>query len=87
MADKQLGEMLPLLPAMAGEVVLTSIGGERAASAAALAVMLPGGVVVEPVTAALAEARRRAGPSGLVLVCGSLALVGRVLAQLEPAVG
>ncbi len=83
MADKQLGEMLPLLPAMAGEVVLTSIGGERAASAAALAVMLPGGVVVEPVTAAVAEARRRAGPSGLVLVCGSLALVGRVLAQLD----
>jgi folylpolyglutamate synthase/dihydropteroate synthase len=36
------------------------------------------------VEAGLAEARRRAGPSGLVLVCGSLALVGAVLARMAP---
>jgi dihydrofolate synthase/folylpolyglutamate synthase len=85
MADKQLDVMLPLVAGMAQEVVLTSVGGERAASAAALAAMLGGGNALEPPAAALAEARRRAGPAGLVLVCGSLALVGAVLAQLEPA--
>jgi len=82
MADKQLDAMLPLVFGMADEVVLTSVGGARAASAAQLATMLGGGTAVEPVAAALAEARRRAGPSGLVLVCGSLALVGEVLAGL-----
>jgi len=84
MADKQLDEMLPPLARMADEVVLTSVGGGRAASAALLREMLGGGTAVEPVAAALSEARRRAGGSGLVLVCGSLALVGAVLAGLSP---
>jgi dihydrofolate synthase/folylpolyglutamate synthase len=84
MADKQLDEMLPRVAQMADEVVVTSVGGRRAASADLLAEMLGGGTAVEPVAAALSEARHRAGRSGLVLVCGSLALVGAVLAQLEP---
>ena len=84
MADKQLDEMLPRVAQMSDEVVLTSVGGGRAASAALLAEMLGGGTAVEPVAEALAEARRRAGGSGLVLVCGSLALVGAVLAELGP---
>jgi dihydrofolate synthase/folylpolyglutamate synthase len=83
MADKQLDEMLPRVAQMADEVVVTSVGGGRAASAALLAEMLGGGTAVAPVAAALSEARHRAGRSGLVLVCGSLALVGAVLAQLE----
>ncbi|MGO8685730.1 MAG: bifunctional folylpolyglutamate synthase/dihydrofolate synthase [Candidatus Dormibacteria bacterium] len=84
MADKQLDQMLPPVSGMAAEVVLTSVGGGRAASAGQLAAILGGGTAVEPVGAALAEARRRATPSGLVLVCGSLALVGEVLAELGP---
>jgi folylpolyglutamate synthase/dihydropteroate synthase len=84
MADKQLDEMLPHLLRVADEVVFTGVGGGRAASAAQLVAMLGSGTAVEAVEAGLAEARRRAGPSGLVLVCGSLALVGAVLAQLEP---
>jgi folylpolyglutamate synthase/dihydropteroate synthase len=80
MADKQLDEMLPRVAQMADEVVVTSVGGGRAASADLLAEMLGGGTAVEPVAAALSEARHRAGRSGLVLVC---ALVGAVLAQLE----
>jgi dihydrofolate synthase/folylpolyglutamate synthase len=83
MADKQLEEMLPRVAQMADEVVVTSVAGGRAASAALLAGMLGEGTAVEPVAEALAEARHRAGRSGLVLVCGSLALVGVVLAQLE----
>ena len=77
--------MLPRVAVMAQELVLTSVGGERAASAVALAAMLGGGTALEPPAAALAEARRRAGPAGLVLVCGSLALVGAVLAEVEAA--
>jgi dihydrofolate synthase/folylpolyglutamate synthase len=84
MYDKQLDEMLPRLAQMSDEVVFTSVGGGRAASAALLAGMVGGGTAVEPVAEALSEARRRAGRSGLVVVCGSLALVGAVLAQLEP---
>jgi dihydrofolate synthase/folylpolyglutamate synthase len=83
MADKQLDEMLPHLTGMAAEVVFTSVGGERAASAAQLTGLLGSGTAAEPVAAGLAEARRCAGPSGVVLVCGSLALVGAVLALLE----
>lgn len=79
-ADKQLDGMLPRLREMADQWVLTSVGGTRAAAASDLAAMLGAGVAVEPVGVALEEARRRAGPSGLVLVCGSLALVGAVLA-------
>jgi folylpolyglutamate synthase/dihydropteroate synthase len=65
--------------------VTTSVGGPRAAPAAGLAALLGGdAVAVEPVAAALEEARRRAGDRGLVVVCGSLALVGTVLARLGP---
>lgn len=82
-ADKQLDEMVPHLGAMAAQVVLTSVGGPRAASAADLQAMLSGqGMVVEPVSAAVDAARVLAGPAGLVVVCGSLALVGAVLGQL-----
>ena len=84
MADKQLDEMLAVVSRTAADVVLTSVGGGRAAPAAQLAAMLGAGTAVEPVAAALAEARRRAGRSGLVLVCGSLALVGDVMAGLRP---
>jgi dihydrofolate synthase/folylpolyglutamate synthase len=83
MADKDLEAMLPHLRAMAEEVVLTSVGSARAASAGDLAAMLREGVPIEPVAAAVDEARRLAGPAGLVVVCGSLALVGAVLDGLS----
>jgi len=83
MADKQLDAMLPELRQMAAELVLTSVGGTRAAPAARLAGLLGSGTAVEPVAAALETARRLAGRSGLVLVCGSLALVGAVLQLLS----
>ena len=81
MADKQLDEMLGHLRAMTDDVVLTSVGGGRAMPAAELAAMLGAGLPVESVSPALEAARELAGPEGLVLVCGSLALVGAVLAQ------
>jgi dihydrofolate synthase/folylpolyglutamate synthase len=82
MADKDVEAMLPHLRTMAREVILTGVGGGRAADPDDLAVRLGGGVPIEPVAAALEAARRLAGPAGLVVVCGSLALVGSVLGEL-----
>ena len=83
MADKDVEAMLPHLRAMAKKVVLTRVGTARAASPGDLAAMLGDGVPIEPVAAALDEASRLAGPNGLVVVCGSLALVGAVLDGLR----
>jgi dihydrofolate synthase/folylpolyglutamate synthase len=79
MADKQLEEMLPPLRAIATDWVFTSVGGQRAARPSALADLFRGGQAVEPVATALSRARQLAAPDGLVVVCGSLALVGAVL--------
>jgi len=40
----------------------------------------PGALVARPVTTAVEQARQLAGPAGSVLVCGSLYLVGEILA-------
>jgi folylpolyglutamate synthase/dihydropteroate synthase len=60
--------------------------------AAELAAMFgPTGEAVPHTEAALARARELAGPDGNVLVCGSLYLVGEILALLQgnarPVVG
>jgi dihydrofolate synthase/folylpolyglutamate synthase len=82
-ADKHIEEMLPHLRAVARQIVTTSVGGPRAAHAAELAARAGDGALpVEPVARAVERAGELAGRSGLVLVCGSLAVVGAVLAQL-----
>jgi dihydrofolate synthase/folylpolyglutamate synthase len=87
MADKDIaGILAPLAPHVAS-VVATKPGVLRAAesrdvAAAARALGLPAGA--EPQTVrALEKARSLAGPGGLVLVAGSLYLVGAVAAALE----
>jgi dihydrofolate synthase/folylpolyglutamate synthase len=87
MAEKDVtGILAPLAPHVAS-VVATRTGVRRAAdgaelAAAAQALGLPAGS--EPGTAqALEKARALAGPGGLVLVAGSLYLVGEVAALLE----
>jgi dihydrofolate synthase/folylpolyglutamate synthase len=83
--DKDLGGMLaPLLPAV-DLVVATASQSARALPAAALAAAIPGDVppraaVTDPL-AAIAEARRRL-PGSLVVVAGSIFLVGQVRAAL-----
>lgn len=79
-----------LLPALRGlhadTVVFTEAdsAGSHAVPAADLAAIYgPAGEAVSPVDAALARARELAGPDGNVLVCGSLYLVGDVLAQAQ----
>ncbi len=87
MADKDLAGILgPLAPHVAS-VVTTTLGLPRAAdstqlAAAARELGLPS--AAEPMVArALEKARSLAGPGGLVLVAGSLYLVGAVLALLD----
>jgi len=87
MADKDLPGILgPLVPHVAS-VVTTQPGVTRAAdskdvAAAARALGLPAGAEPDPARA-FEKARALAGPGGLVLVAGSLYLVGAVTALLE----
>jgi len=87
MADKDLAGILgPLVPHVTS-VVATQPGVARAAdsrdvAATARALGLPAGAETEPARA-LEMARALAGPGGLVLVAGSLYLVGAVTAVLE----
>jgi dihydrofolate synthase/folylpolyglutamate synthase len=89
MADKDIpGILAPLAPYVAS-VIATKPPVLRAAesrdvAAAARSLGLPAGAEPEP-EAALEKARALAGPGGLVLVSGSLYLVGYVLAALEGA--
>ena len=87
MADKDLAGILgPLVPHVTS-VVATQPGVARAADSrdvatTARALGLPAGAETEPARA-LEKARALAGPDGLVLVAGSLYLVGAVTAVLE----
>lgn len=90
-ADKDLGGMLDVLARVrpAG-VVFTQSSNPRAADPADLAARYAacGGAratVAPEVSAALAAARAAAGKGGLVVVCGSLYLVGEAKARIEAA--
>jgi len=89
--------MARALRAVAAPLVLTRAPGERGVDPhellAALGAPPTGGpagdgpLVVEPPAAALAEARRRAGPSARIVVTGSLHLVGLLWPPELPAPG
>ncbi|MGI8848200.1 MAG: bifunctional folylpolyglutamate synthase/dihydrofolate synthase [Candidatus Dormibacteria bacterium] len=80
MADKQVAEMLSILAGLVGDrIVLTGAAGARSALPDALRAAHGAGEVAPDVDVALRHAETRAGADGVVLVCGSLALVGEVL--------
>jgi folylpolyglutamate synthase/dihydropteroate synthase len=83
MADKDVGEMGRVLFPLARQVVITQTGEARAASPDEVARRVgPAAASArrDPrVRSALAQARRMAGPRGLVVVAGSLYLAGDVL--------
>jgi dihydrofolate synthase/folylpolyglutamate synthase len=87
MMDKDVEEMSGALFAPARHVVLTHVAMERAASPEDLARRAGEagrGAVREPdVARALERARELAGPDALLVVAGSLYLVGAVLALLQ----
>lgn len=83
MRDKPAAEMLRALRPAADAIVLTSLALPRGAAPADLAAPAQAAgftpEVIPDRGAALARARAAAGAGGLVVVCGSLYLVGEVL--------
>jgi dihydrofolate synthase/folylpolyglutamate synthase len=86
MADKDLPSMLAELRRADVPVIFCGINWHRAARPEMLA-GLYGRPSVVALTAAqgLAQARHLAGAEGIVLVCGSLYLVGEVIQLVAPA--
>jgi len=83
MKDKDRPAMLGQLARLGAPVIFAPINWHRAASPFELAAHFRGEVEAEvcvPLSAAMTRARERAGPDGIVLVCGSLYLVGEVIA-------
>jgi len=84
MKDKDLPAMLAQLRALNTPVIFTAIDWHRAAAPAELAAQF--GAPAETAASsgeALDRARQRASSAGIVLVCGSLYLVGEVVAGYQ----
>ncbi len=81
LADKSWTEMIDVLAPVAKHRVYVAPAGRHAASPREIAARHAGDVA-ESVHAALETARKHAGPSGLVVVAGSLFLVGEARAEL-----
>jgi dihydrofolate synthase/folylpolyglutamate synthase len=80
MKDKDLPAMLALLRRVYAPVIFSRIDWHRAASPALLAAEFRGeSETAESSAEALDRARERAGRNGIVLVCGSLYLVGEAI--------
>ena len=84
--DKDAAAMLAALAPAAAAIVATRSDNPRALPPAALAAtaapLIADTVACDDPIAALAEARRRAGAGGLVVVCGSMFLVGLLRAHV-----
>ncbi len=84
--DKDPAAMLAALAPVAAAIVTTRSDNARALPAAALAAVAArfatDVVARDEAAGALDEARRRAGPGGLVVVCGSMFLVGMLRAHV-----
>ncbi len=84
--DKDPQAILAALAPAAAAIVATRSDNPRALPSATLAAiaarLVPDAAACDDADAALAEARRRAGPGGLVVVCGSMFLVGMLRARV-----
>jgi dihydrofolate synthase/folylpolyglutamate synthase len=92
MRDKRVGEMARALFPRAAQVLLTSVGGDRAATCEELARRTRGAGARRPRATegpreGLRLARRLTPPGGVVVVAGSLYLVGAVLCAVGRAPG
>lgn len=84
MADKAIGEMSGILFPAANRVIVTGIDSPRAARPGAIAEASHRAVIrAEHAGEALDEALRVTPPDGLIVVCGSLFLVGDVRQSLH----
>jgi dihydrofolate synthase/folylpolyglutamate synthase len=85
MADKDLPSMLAELRQADAPVIFSGINWHRAAQPGMLAELYGRPAAIAPgVAPALAQARQLAGGEGIVLVCGSLYLVGEVIQLVAP---
>ena len=81
MKDKDLPSMLAQLRAMDVPVIFSAIDWHRAAPPTQLAAAFGGAAdTADSAAAAISRTRERAGANGIVLVCGSLYLVGEAIA-------
>ena len=84
--DKDARSLVAALAPAIGTLVATRSASARATPPAELAAaardVVPETTAIEDPAAALAEARRRAGPDGLVVIAGSIFLVGELRARL-----
>jgi dihydrofolate synthase/folylpolyglutamate synthase len=87
LADKDAGEILPILAAGARRVILTSPDSDRALPPEEMERLLPAGRVVVVPAAAPALDRALAGDHELLVVCGSVYLVGEVRGLLRDRFG
>lgn len=83
MADKDLNRTVPAIGAMADRLILTKPAGARAAEPAQLLACLPAlsqkkAELVADVIQALKTAEEMAGPGDIIVVAGSLYLIGAV---------
>ena len=84
MADKAIGEMGDILFPAANQVIVTRIASPRAAEPGAIAESSHSDVIrIENAGEALTEALRITQPDGLIVVCGSLFLIGEVTQMLD----
>jgi dihydrofolate synthase/folylpolyglutamate synthase len=82
LADKDFGPMLARLVPLVDHVLLCAPNVSRAASARDLTRIAPRAELAKDVRAALARARKLAGPRGEVVVAGSIFLVAEARARL-----
>lgn len=89
MKDKAIPEMLQILAPVAQHLILTHADSPRAATAAEIQAMEPAltsdAILAANVPAALAKAAEVTTPNGLVVITGSIYIVGAALAQLQPS--
>ncbi|HEY7184274.1 MAG TPA: folylpolyglutamate synthase/dihydrofolate synthase family protein [Blastocatellia bacterium] len=84
MADKAIGEMCEILFPAANRVIVTRVADQRAAEPGAIAEASHRNVIImENAVEALDEALRITPPNGLIVVCGSLFLIGAVKQTLD----
>jgi dihydrofolate synthase/folylpolyglutamate synthase len=80
---KLLAALRTIDPAEAVFTEPASAAGHAISAAELAAIYGPGAVAVTPARSAVERAKELAGPDGNIFVCGSLYLVGEVLAQSE----
>jgi dihydrofolate synthase / folylpolyglutamate synthase len=87
LSERDPHQLLAALRTVAPDAVVftepASAGGHAVAATELASLYGAGAEAVSVAEAALAQAKRRAGPDGNVLVCGSLYLVGEVLALAQ----